>query len=152
MFGMDERFIIFHNDRNASRKYHKYQKPQAMIVISVYRSPWHSFQLLSAISNVLHKYKGTPTCVIIYFNEDLLLSSNKWLSNLFGQFGFKQHVTKLTRDSGTLINHVFMYICSNVTTDVWYCYDSDHDYVVSAINSYAIFITNVIKLCTLCRR
>ena len=48
--------------------------------------------------------------------------------------GFTQMVTKPTRDSGTLLDHVYVTSKVAITTDVNDCYYSDHDYVLYSIH------------------
>ena len=47
---------------------------------------------------------------------------------------FQQMVSKLTYDSGTIIDHVYLSnIVNTMQTDVTDCYYSDHDVILSAI-------------------
>ena len=47
---------------------------------------------------------------------------------------FKQMVSKLTHDSGTIIDHVYVsQIVNTMQTDVTDCYYSDHDFILCAI-------------------
>ena len=56
--------------------------------------------------------------------------------------GFKQVVTKnVTRDSGTLIDHVHVSNSLQVDSDVSDCYYSDHDHVLCAFNIFIDYIS-----------
>ena len=74
------------------------------------------------------------TCVVGDINEDILLTSVKQCCSMFCAKGFKQVVTKPTRDSGTLIDHVYVSTSLKVDTDVSDCYYSDHNLVLCAFN------------------
>ena len=64
------------------------------------------------------------TCVVGDINEDILLTLEKQCCSMFCAEGFKQVVTKPTRDSGTLIDHVCVSTSLKVDTDVSDCYYS----------------------------
>ena len=53
---------------------------------------------------------------------------------MFCAEGFKQVVTKPMRESGTLIDNVYMSNSLHVDSDVSDCYYSDHDHVLCAFN------------------
>ena len=74
------------------------------------------------------------TCVVNDINEDILLTSQKQCCSMLCAEGFKQVVTKPTRDSGTLIDHVYVSNSLHVDSDVSDCYYSDHDHVLCAFN------------------
>ena len=69
-------------------------------------------------------------CVMGDFNEDVLVSDARTCSMMFKSKGYKQIVKKPTRDSGTLIDHIYTTNGLYLTTDVCDCYYSDHDYVI----------------------
>ena len=48
--------------------------------------------------------------------------------------GFKQIVNKPTRDSGTIIDHVYLTNSLKIVMDVTDCYYSDHDYVLCMLD------------------
>ena len=52
--------------------------------------------------------------------------------------GFKQMVTKPTRDTGTLIDHIYTNEKLHIQTDVSDCYYSYHDYVLCTISKDTI--------------
>ena len=52
--------------------------------------------------------------------------------------GFKQMVMKPTRDTGTLIDHIYTNEKLHIQTDVSDCYYSDHDYVLCTISKDTI--------------
>ena len=62
-----------------------------------------------------------------------LLSEDKPCCRLLQSLKFRQLVEKPTRDSGTLIDHMYLNSELPVTTDVTDCYYSDHDFVLGAI-------------------
>ena len=48
---------------------------------------------------------------------------------------FKQMVSKLTHDSGTIIDHIYVSPTLNtMQTDVTDCYYSDHDFILCSIS------------------
>ena len=109
--------------------------PEPATVISVYRPPttpipWFARQLTEILSDI----KGTNVLVVGDFNEDILLSENKPCCMQMKSLGLKQWVHKPTRDSGSLIDH--LYTSANITTvcDVLDCYYSDHDFVVCSLS------------------
>ena len=73
-------------------------------------------------------------CVMGDFNKDVLVSDARTCSMMFKSKGHKQIVKKPTRDSGTLINHIYTTNGLHLTTNVCDCYYSDHDYVLCTIN------------------
>ena len=53
---------------------------------------------------------------------------------MFRLQAFKQMVSKLTHDSRTIIDHVYVFQAVNtMQTDVTDCYYSDHDFILCAI-------------------
>ena len=54
----------------------------------------------------------------------------KHVAPCFKSNGYKQIVKELTRDSGTLIDHIYATNELHLTADVYDCYYSDHDYVL----------------------
>ena len=52
---------------------------------------------------------------------------------MLNSLNFSQVVTKPTRDSGTLIDHVYINAQLGVESDVVDCYYSDHDFVLCTI-------------------
>ena len=79
-----------------------------------------------------------PLCVMGDFNEDILLTQQKHCCTMFRSKGFRQIFTKPTRDSGTLIDHIYTKTKLSVKTDVNDCYYTDHDYVLCAISKEII--------------
>ena len=67
------------------------------------------------------------------FNEDILLSDSKPCCIELKKLGLQQHVSRPTRDSGTLIDHLYVTANVAVQTDVLDCYYSDHDFVFAGI-------------------
>ena len=83
---------------------------------------------------IIAQFQHVPTCIVGDFNEDVSVTSNTHCCGMFGLQAFKQMVSKLTHDSGTIIDHV--YVSQTVNTmqaDVTDCYYSDHDFILCAI-------------------
>ena len=98
-----------------------------MYIMSVYRSPaYHICDFAKTMTKIFKEFKGMKTCVVGDINEDILLTSEKQGYSMFCAEGFKQVVTKPTCDSGTLIDHVYVFTSLKVDTDVSDCYYSDH--------------------------
>ena len=75
-----------------------------------------------------------PVCVAGDFNEDIICNLNNQRTQLFYSAGFKQQVASGTRDSSTLIDHIYTHYCgADVTTQVKDCYYSDHDIILCSI-------------------
>ena len=98
-------------------------EPIQIIVISVYRPPSISAQ-----------FQHVPTCIVGDFNEDVSITSNTHCCTMLRLQGFKQMANKLTHDSGTIIDHVYVLQTVNtIQTDVTDCYYSDHDCILCMI-------------------
>ena len=68
-------------------------------------------------------------CILGNFNEDVSKIENTYCCSLLQQNGLKQIGTKVTRDSRTVIDHIYIIPDVTAITDVSDCYYSDHDYV-----------------------
>ena len=114
----------------------KLMEPYDMYIFFVYRStlfPVANF--ISALSDILASFTHNHVCVIGDMNENLLLDETTLIYNMFKQFGFAQHISELTRDSGSLIDHVYtLNIDGHINSKVQDCYYSDHD-IVSCVLS-----------------
>ena len=109
--------------------------PQPMVFITTYRPPTTPMkQFMDKISYVLSLVKCEHIALIGDFNEDILLSDSKPCCSMLKSMKFDQYVSKPTRDSGTLIDHLYMKPGLNVVTDVMDCYYSDHDFVVCTVD------------------
>ena len=132
MMNLTEKMEIFHNARNifgggASLIVHKNFNPQhihidtcykicavmmyykcEIVLISVYRPPSTSIcQFTNEMSKVLSLFDGMNVCIMGDFNEDVLISESRTCCMMFKSKGYKQLVNKPTRDSGTLIDHIY---------------------------------------------
>ena len=113
--------------------------PTEMVIMSTYRppsTPIHSFT--HEMSQIITLFNNMPVCVIGDFNEDILLTKKTQCCTMFRIKGFKQMVTKPTRDTGTLIDHIYTNEKLHIQTDVSDCYYSDHDYVLCTISKDTI--------------
>ena len=63
-----------------------------------------------------------PTCIMGDFNEDIFMNKDTHCCSTLQQRGFKQMVTKLTWDSGTIIDHVYASLTLKIEIDVNDCY------------------------------
>ena len=81
------------------------------------------------VGEVLNDYTDSPLCIVGDFNEDILENSDKVIHKTFLNAGFTQHVKLPTRDSRTLLNHVYTHHMQEVETDVSDTYFSDHNAV-----------------------
>ena len=107
-----------------------------MIVVSVYRpssTPIDVF--MNHMLEIIAQFQHVPTCIIGDFNEDVSITSNTHHCGMFRLQAFKQMVSKLTHDSGSIIDHVNVSQRVNtMQTDVTDCYCSDHDFILCAIS------------------
>ena len=158
MLGMDENFAVFRCDRDEAgggvalfvrrtlnaTQYQidlpieavavKIQNPTPIVIVSVYRSPTTPMKLfIDRFGMLLREMGDEILCIVGDFNEDILLSEDKPCCRLLKSLKFRQLVEKPTRDSGTLIDHMYLNSELPVTTDVTDCYYSDHDFVLAAI-------------------
>ena len=107
-----------------------------IVLISVYRPPSTSIcQFTNEMSKVLSLFEEMNVCVMGDFNEDLLVSDSRTCCMMFKSKGYKQYVNKPTRDSGTLIDHIYATPGLQLTTDVCDCYYSDHDFVLCTMKT-----------------
>ena len=113
----------------------KISTPIQMIVVSVYRptsTPIDVF--MNHMLEVIAQFHHIPTCTVGDFNEDVSITSNTNCCAMFRSQAFKQMVSKLTHDSRTIIDHVYVSQTINtMQTDVTYCYYSDHDFILCMI-------------------
>ena len=83
---------------------------------------------------IIAQFQHVPTCIVGDFNEDVSITSNTHCCRMFRLQAFKQMVSKLTHDSGTKIDHVYVAQTVNtMQTDDTDCYYSDHDFILCAI-------------------
>ena len=83
---------------------------------------------------IIAQFQYVPTCIVGDFNEDVSITSNTCCCGMFRLQAFKQMVSKLTHDSGTIIDNVYVSQTVNtMQTDVTDCYYTDHDFILCAI-------------------
>ena len=83
---------------------------------------------------IIAQFQNIPTCIVGDFNEDVSITSNTCYCAMFRLQGFKQFINKLTHDSGTIIDHVYVSQTVNtMQTDVTDCYYSDHDFILCSV-------------------
>ena len=113
----------------------KISEPIQMIVVSVYRAPSTLTDVfMNHILEIIAQFKHVPTCIVGDFNEDVSIISNICCCAMLRLQAFMQMVSKLTHDSGTVIDHVYLsQIVNTMQTDVTDCYYSDHDFIICAI-------------------
>ena len=113
----------------------KISEPIQMIVLSVYRPPSTPIDVfMNQMLEIIAQFQHVPTCIVVDFNEDVSITSNTHCCGMFRLQAFKQMVSKLTHDSGTIIDHV--YVSQTVNTmqiDITDCYYRDHDFILCAI-------------------
>ena len=113
----------------------KISEPIQMLVVSVYRLPSTLiYVFMNHMLEIIAQFHHVPTCIVGDFNENVSITSNTCCCAMFRLQAFKQMVSKLTHDSGTIIDHV--YVSKTVNTmqiDVTDCCYSDHDFILCAI-------------------
>ena len=162
MLGLSQNFSVFRHDRDSPSggvtvfvkktlnpkpvKIHlpieavavRIHSPLPMIFLSVYRPPVTSMKIFSQLLNqCLHAMGDESVCIVGDFNEVILLTDKKPCCSMLKSLNYTQLVTKLTRDSGTLIDHVYINAQLNIDCDVADCYYSDHDFVLCKISAIA---------------
>ena len=89
---------------------------------------------MSHILEIIAQFQHVPTCIVGDLNENVSITSNTHCCAMFTLQAFKQMVSKLTHDSGKIIDNV--HVSQTVNTmqiDVTDCYYSDHDFILCAI-------------------
>ena len=100
----------------------KISTPLEMVILSVYRPPSELItQFSNCITQVIAEFTHMPTCIMGDFNEDVFMNKDTHCCSILQQRGFKQMVTKPTRDSGTIIDHVYASPTLNIEIDVNDC-------------------------------
>ena len=89
---------------------------------------------MNNVLEIIAQFQHVPTCVVGDFNEDVSITSNTRCCGMFRLQAFKQMVSKLTHDSGTIIDYVYVSQTLNTmqTDDTDYYY-SDHDFILCSI-------------------
>ena len=120
--GLGDNMEIFHCDRESWRRSYN--------MCTFYRSSTYSCQtFMQKLGEVLNDYTDSSLCIVGNFNKDILENSDKLIHKTFLNAGFTQHVKLPTRDSGTLLNHVYTHHMQEVEMEVSDTYFSDHDAV-----------------------
>ena len=106
-----------------------------MIVVSVYRPPSTPIDVfMNYMLDIIAQFQHVATCIVGDFNEDVSNTLNTHCCAMFRLQAFQQMVSKLTHDSRTIIDHVYVSQTVNtMQTDVTDCYYSDHDVILCAI-------------------
>ena len=87
----------------------KISEPIQMIVVSVYRPPSTPIDVfINHMLEIIAQFQHVPTCIVGDFREDVSITSNTCCCGLFRLQVFKQMVSKLTHDSRTIIDHVYV--------------------------------------------
>ena len=87
----------------------KISEPIQMIVVSVYRPPSTAIDaLMNHMLEIIAQFQHVATCIVGDFNEDVSITSNTHCCAMFRSQAFKQMVSKLTHDSGTRMDHVYI--------------------------------------------
>ena len=87
----------------------KISEPIQMIVVSVYRPPSTPIDVfMNDMLEITAQFQHVATCIVGDFNEDVLITLNTQWCGMFRLQAFKQMVNKLTHDSGTIIDHVYV--------------------------------------------
>ena len=84
----------------------KISQPIRMIVVSVYRPPSTPIDVF--MNHIIAQFQHVPTCIVGDFNEDVSIASNTYCCGMFRLQAFKQMVSKLTHDSGAIIDHAYI--------------------------------------------
>ena len=113
----------------------KISEPIQMIVVSLYRPPSTPIDIfMNHMLEIIAQFQCIPTCIVENFNEEVSITSNTCCCAMFTSQAFKQMVSKLTHDSGTIIDHVYVSQTINtMQTDLTDCYYSDHDFILCTI-------------------
>ena len=110
-------------------------QPMHLLIITVYRPPTQPTEYFTReIKEVLSCFREQKICVVGDINEYILLSENRACCEQIKGLGFTQWVDKPTRDSGTLIDH--LYTTQDIKADccVIDCFYSDHDFVACSLH------------------
>ena len=110
--------------------------PSTLYIVSTYRPSWQLVsQYLKNLQTVLNSLDNHPICIVGDFNEDIFLTTNQPIYKFFSDCSYKQHVLYPTRDSGTLIDHIYTKDIATICSNVSDCYFSDHDFVCAVFST-----------------
>ena len=102
----------------------KISEPIQMIVVWVYRPPSTPIDaFMNHMLEIITQFQHVPTSIVGDFNDDVSIISNTCCCAMLRLQAFKQMVSKLTHDSGTIIDHVYVsQIVNTMQTYVTDCY------------------------------
>ena len=87
----------------------KISEPIQMIVVSVYSPPSTPIDVfMNHILQIIAQFQHIPTCIVGDFNEDVSTTLNTHCCAMFRSQVFKQMVSKLIHDTGTIIRPMFL--------------------------------------------
>ena len=123
----------------------KISEPIQIIVVSVYRPPSTLIDFfMNHVLQIIAQFHHIRTCIVGDFSEDVSITSNTHCCAMFRSQAFKQMVSKLTHDSGTITDHAYVSQTINtMQSDVADCYYSDQDFIlctITVIDIYCIFV------------
>ena len=93
-------------------------------MLGIYKSPQIIIQQwITELKCILDIYKDCKVCVVGDLNENLFHDGIKAIHNYSTDVDYLQHITMPTRNSGTLIDHLYTHnVCqADVTTEVIDC-------------------------------
>ena len=110
-------------------------EPIQMIFISVYRPPMTPVDVfMKHMLEIIAQFHHVWTYIVGDFNEDVSIILNMCCCKMLRLQGLKQIVNKPTHDSGTIIDHIYVWkTVYTMQTDVTDCYYSDHDCILCLI-------------------
>ena len=86
----------------------KFCAPEEIELICVYRPPSTSIcSFTKEMDEIINLFEGIQICIVGDINEGIFLLQNRTCCSMFKSKGLYQMVTKSTRHSGTLIDHVY---------------------------------------------
>ena len=65
--------------------------------------------VINDMLEVIAQFQNVPICLIGDLNEDVSITSNTRCCTMFKLQGLQQMIKKPTHDSGTIIDHVYVY-------------------------------------------
>ena len=84
-------------------------EPIQMIIVSLYRPPSTPIGVfMNHMLEIIAQFQHVPTCIVGDFNEDVSITLNTHCCAMFRTQAFIQMVSKLTHDSGAIIDHVYV--------------------------------------------
>ena len=101
----------------------KISEPIQMIVVLVYWPPSTPTDVfMNHMLEIIAQFQHVPTCILGDFNEDVSITSNTCCCGMFWLQAFKQMISILTHESGTITDLVYVFQTLNtMQTDVTDC-------------------------------